>query len=269
MWPARRILKYGLGGFAIFGTGASLHANDYDVNSIGIVRLGRAAVTVYNIGLTYKRNIYSREWDKSSDEYKAMKSQTHKEAAGKLLELCCINRGVYIKVGQHIGALEYLLPSEYVKTMQILHSNAPQNPVEDMYKVIRQDLKMNPEYIFDSFDPNPIGTASLAQVHYARLKDGTEVAVKVQHPYVKGNSTVDMKTMEVLVNLTARVFPDFKFTWLVEETKKNIPIELDFVNEGRNAEKVRYKKKLDEFFPLRVTFDFNKNGAPNFLKETF
>jgi aarF domain-containing kinase len=142
-------------------------------------------------------------------------------------------------VGQHIGALEYLLPTEYVKTMQILHSNAPQNPVEDIYKVIRQDLKMNPEEIFDSFDPNPIGTASLAQVHHARLKDGTEVAVKVQHPYVRGNSTVDMKTMEVLVNLTARVFPDFKFNWLVEETKKNIPIELDFVNEGRNAEKVR------------------------------
>lgn len=91
-----------------------------------------------------------------------------------------------------------------------------------------------------------MGTASLAQVHKARLKDGTVVAVKVQHPYVRGNSMVDMKTMEVCVRLMAWVFPDFKMQWLVDESKKNLPIELDFLNEGRNAEKVaslfkRYK----------------------------
>lgn len=64
------------------------------------------------------------------------------------------------------------------------------------------------------------------------------VAVKVQHPYVRGNSNVDMKTMEVCVRILGWVFPDFKMQWLVEESKKNLPIELDFVNEGRNAEKV-------------------------------
>ena len=97
---------------------------------------------------------------------------------------------------------------------------------------------MQPEEIFTSFSPKPIGTASLAQVHKATLKDGTVVAVKVQHPYVRGNSAVDMKTMEACVKILAWVFPDFKMQWLVDESKKNLPIELDFVNEGRNAEKV-------------------------------
>ena len=60
-----------------------------------------------------------------------------------MLELICTNKGVYIKVGQHIGSLDYLLPPEYVQTMKVLHSNAPKNPVEDLYKVIRQDLKVN------------------------------------------------------------------------------------------------------------------------------
>lgn len=83
-----------------------------------------------------------------------------------------------------------------------------------------------------------MGIASLAQVHRATLKNGKEVAVKVQHPYVKGNSVVDMKTMEVLCKVMSWVFPDFKMQWLVDETKKNLPIELDFVNEGKNAEKV-------------------------------
>lgn len=95
-----------------------------------------------------------------------------------------------------------------------------------------------PEEIFTSFSPTPIGTASLAQVHKATLKDGTVVAVKVQHPYVRGNSMVDMKTMEACCKLLAWVFPDFNMQWLVDESKKNLPIELDFVNEGRNAEKV-------------------------------
>lgn len=240
-------------------TGLSLKANDYDVNSVGIVRLARAALTVYDIGRTYKQNLYQKQWDKQTPEYKAEKSRTHTIASEKLLELICINKGVYIKVGQHIGSLDYLLPPEYVKTMKVLHSNAPKNPVEDLYKVIRQDLKVNvsepnptfaienilisliilqPADIFESFDDEPLGTASLAQVHRATLKSGQEVAVKVQHPYVLGNSKVDMKTMEYLVKIMEFVFPDFKMQWLVDESKKNLPQELDFLNEGRNAEKV-------------------------------
>lgn len=124
-------------------TALSLRANDYDLNSVGIVRLSRAVITVYDIGRTYKRNLYAQEWDKTSVEYKELKSKTHSVAAGKLLQLICTNKGVYIKVGQHIGSLDYLLPPEYVQTMKVLHSDAPKNPVEDLYKVIRQDLKVN------------------------------------------------------------------------------------------------------------------------------
>lgn len=239
----RRVITYSVVGAAVAGTGLSLRANDYDVNSLGIVRLSRSAVTVFDVALTYKRELYYREWDKSSPEYKAEKSRVHKIAAEKLLDLMCTNKGVYIKVGQHVGALDYLLPKEFVQTMKVLHSNAPTNPVEDLYKVIKQELKKHPDDLFESFDPNPLGTASLAQVHKAKLKTGEVVAVKVQHPYVKGNSIVDMKTMEILVNMMAIVFPDFKITWLVTESKKNLPIELDFLNEGRNAEKVAQQFK--------------------------
>lgn len=92
--------------------------------------------------------------------------------------------------------------------------------------------------MFTAFDEEPLGTASLAQVHKATLRDGSVVAVKVQHPYVQGNSRVDLKTMEVLVKIMSWVFPEFKFQWLVDETKKNIPQELNFEQEGHNAEKV-------------------------------
>lgn len=143
MWPLRRVLKYSALGGTVIGTGVSLHTNDYDINSVGIVRLGRAALSVYDIGVTYKTKLYYREWDKSTQEYKDEKSKVHKIAAEKLLKLICTNKGVYIKVGQHIGALDYLLPSEYCQTLKILHSNAPTNPVEDLFKVIKQDLKID------------------------------------------------------------------------------------------------------------------------------
>uniref|UniRef100_A0A0K8UD15 Putative aarF domain-containing protein kinase 1 n=1 Tax=Bactrocera latifrons TaxID=174628 RepID=A0A0K8UD15_BACLA len=259
----RRVLSYSIIGAGIVSTGLSLHTNDYDVNSLGIVRLSRSAITVFDVALTYKRELYYREWDKSTPEYKAEKSRVHKIAARKLLDLICVNKGVYIKTGQHIGALEYLLPKEFVQTMKILHSNAPQNPVEDLYKVIRQDLKRNPEDIFATFEPTPLGTASLAQVHKATLKTGEVVAVKVQHPYVKGNSRVDMKTMEVLVKLMALVFPDFKVQWLVDESKKNLPIELDFLNEGKNAEKVA--KQFQKYAWLRVPKIYWELSTPRIL----
>jgi len=125
-----------------------------------------------------------------------------------------------------------------VETMKVLHSQAPRSTIQEVYRVLREDLKQDPCEIFSDIEEEPIGAASLAQVHKATLKDGTVVAVKVQHPYVRGNALVDMKTMEVLFNLVSWAFPEFKFSWLVKETKRNIPIELDFLHEGRNAEKV-------------------------------
>lgn len=225
----RRVLGFSVLGAGLVSTGLSLHTNDYELNSLGIVRLTRSACAVVDVALTYKRELYYKEWDKTTPEYKAEKSRVHKIAAEKLLELICTNKGVYIKVGQHIGALEYLLPKEFVQTMKVLHSDAPQNPIEDLYKVIRQDLKRNPEDFFDDFEREPLGTASLAQVHKARLKTGEVVAVKVQHPYVKGNSRVDMKTMELAVKVLALIFPDFKIQWLVEESKKvTRPLKRDY-----------------------------------------
>ncbi|XP_025158864.1 uncharacterized aarF domain-containing protein kinase 1 isoform X2 [Harpegnathos saltator] len=238
MFISRRLLKTVAIGTLGLGTLASLRANEYDIGAIGIVRLGRAAITVFEIGRHYQKELYNSKLDKVSAEYLQLKSNAHKYGAQKLLELCCANKGVYIKVGQHIGALDYLLPQEYVHTLRVLHSSAPQSSFKDVLTVIKEDFKKDPYEIFQSIDPEPLGTASLAQVHKAVLKNGDVVAVKVQHRAVKSNSYVDIKTMSALVKITSLVFPDFKFDWLVDETKKNIPQELNFSHEGKNAEKV-------------------------------
>ncbi|XP_046669485.1 aarF domain-containing kinase 1 isoform X1 [Homalodisca vitripennis] len=276
MWPVRRLVKYGLVGSVLVGGVTSLHANQYNIDSIGVVRLGRSAFTVFKIGMHYKMELYGKNLDPNSEEYKAQRSKVHREAAEALLDLCRTNKGVYIKVGQHIGALDYLVPKEYVETMKVLHSHAPTSSLSDIHRVLQEDLKLNPLSVFEEIDGEPLGAASLAQVHRARLKDGTIVAVKVQHPYVQGNSLVDMKTMEVLVKIVSWVFPNFKFQWLVDETKRNIPLELDFRLEAENIEKVRrmfshlswlkIPKVYPELSTKRVlTMEFLEGGQVNDL----
>ncbi|CAG5028468.1 unnamed protein product [Parnassius apollo] len=234
-----RFVRYGLcGGVAVGSAVVVMKYHETDYDSLAIVRLTRAAYTAFDIGKTYKTMLYSRQWDKNSTEYIQTKSKAHQIGAEKLLELCIANKGVYIKVGQHVGALDYLLPTEYVTTMRILHKDAPKNTVDELYKVIKEDLKKDPSELFIEFDPEPLGTASLAQVHRARLKDGTEVAVKVQHHFVRKNTKIDLQWMEFIINTMSKVFPDFQMQWLVDETKKNITKELDFLQEGKNAEKV-------------------------------
>ena len=64
----------------------------------------------------------------------------HLRSAERLRDLCCANRGTFIKVGQHLGALDYLLPEEYTTTLKVLHSQAPQSSMEEIQQVIREDL---------------------------------------------------------------------------------------------------------------------------------
>ena len=87
-----------------------------------------------------------------------------------------------------------------------------------LIQVIREDLGSDPDELFRDFVEEPLGTASLAQVHKAKLQDGREVAVKVQHRFVKNHSFVDIYTMDFLVHTVKFFFPQFEFMWLAEVT---------------------------------------------------
>jgi len=283
-----RILLYGSGisGFGVLGYKAATNPDGLDPNNIGVVRFGRAAVAVGKIGLDYKKTLGSQRRKaeaaaiataslndgsdvdddvakKNEDEYNEALSQCHIRSANVLLRLCQANGGCFIKVGQHIGALDYLLPEEYVSTMKVLHNRAPEMKLTDVYKVIREDLKQEPEEIFTDFEERPLGTASLAQVHKAKTQDGQEVAVKVQHRFVKNHSFVDIYTMDFLVHTVKFFFPQFEFMWLAEEMRKNLPLELSFIQEGKNSEKVA--NLLSHFDWLKIPKIFWKYSTDRVL----
>ncbi|XP_061113767.1 aarF domain-containing protein kinase 1 isoform X1 [Conger conger] len=270
---AGRMLKVSSFATAVFASsGFYLYNKHVDPNDISFIRFGRAAATTAVISYDYMTSL--ENVDHGTEEYWALKSKVHRRSAERLRDLCCANRGTFIKVGQHLGALDYLLPEEYTSTLKVLHSQAPQSTLEEIQQVVREDLGKEIGQLFASFEETPQGAASLAQVHRAVLKDGRTVAVKVQHPKVEAQSSKDILVMEFLVQVVHWLFPDFAFMWLVEEAKRNLPLELDFMNEGRNAEKVAEMLKHFEFLKVPkihwdlstkriLTMEFAEGGQVN------
>ncbi|XP_020955221.1 uncharacterized aarF domain-containing protein kinase 1 isoform X5 [Sus scrofa] len=194
---ARRALKLASWtSMALAASGFYLYSKEYlDLNDFGAVRVGRAVATTAVISYDYLTSL--RRVPYGSKEYLQLRSKVHLRSARRLCELCCANRGTFIKVGQHLGALDYLLPEEYTSTLKVLHSQAPQSSMQEVRQVIREDLGKEIHDLFVSFDDTPLGAASLAQVHKAVLHDGRTVAVKVQHPKVQAQSSKDILLMEV------------------------------------------------------------------------
>ena len=114
----------------------------------------------------------------------------HARNAERLYELLRANGGLYLKIGQAIAMQSAVLPPEFQKMFSKMFDDAPQNSWKDVEQVIKEDFGKSPEEVFGvSFDGNPDmgvmertarASASVAQVHWARLKDGREVAIKVQ-----------------------------------------------------------------------------------------
>ena len=162
----------------------------------------------------------------------------HQRGAERLRDMCAANRGVYIKLGQHLAMLDHILPREYNETLLTLLADTPRTPYAAVRRVIKEDLGAYPEDIFSSFSESPIASASLAQVHVATLRgSGRKVAVKVQHEGLREGSVGDMYVITVLVDLISRVFEGFSYTWLSREMNSNLPQELDFKNELGNLQK--------------------------------
>ncbi|KIJ39920.1 hypothetical protein M422DRAFT_32521 [Sphaerobolus stellatus SS14] len=192
--------------------------------------LGKAVVLD---AIDYKRTL-SRSYSSHEEEQKAL-SQCHTRSAHRILIALLKNGGIFVKLGQHISSLA-VLPVEWTGTMRPLQDQCVATPIEDMEDLFKADTGRSISEWFEEFDPEPIGVASLAQVHVAReWGTGKKVAVKLQHPYLIDFCDVDMAMVEFSLAWVKRLFPNFEFTWLGEEMKENLPKELNFVHEANNA----------------------------------
>ena len=150
----------------------------------------------------------------------------------------------FIKIGQALGTRADLLPLEYVKELATLQDQVPAFPTAEAFAIIESELGRRVHEAFPEIDSEPIAAASLGQVYRARLASGEEVAVKVQRPNLEETIAFDIAILFRLVKLTNRFFPkaneNADWEGMLREFHTTIFEEMDYVKEGRNADRFRY-----------------------------
>jgi predicted unusual protein kinase regulating ubiquinone biosynthesis (AarF/ABC1/UbiB family) len=150
----------------------------------------------------------------------------------------------FIKIGQALGTRADLLPLEYVKELATLQDQVPAFSTAEAFSIIESELGRSLHECYAEIDSEPIAAASLGQVYRARLATGEEVAVKVQRPNLHQTIEFDVAILFRLVKLTNRFFPraneNADWEGMLREFHLTIFEEMDYVKEGRNADRFRY-----------------------------
>jgi len=148
----------------------------------------------------------------------------------------------FVKLGQILATRADLLPAEWIAELEQLHSQAPTLPFDDLRAAVEAALGQPPEDAFLSFDPQPLAAASMAQVHRAVLADGVPVVVKIRRPGIRPRMEADLRLIAHLAAMAESASAEarrFAPSALVRQLAEAVLEELDFTNEGRNADRLR------------------------------
>ncbi|MGC6329163.1 ABC1 kinase family protein [Rhizorhabdus sp. FW153] len=148
----------------------------------------------------------------------------------------------FIKLGQILATRSDLLPPDWIAELEALHSNAPTLPFERIRDIVEQALGEPPEEAFASFDVQPLAAASMAQVHRATTHDGRPVVLKIRRPGIDQRMRADLRLLAQLATIAEASSAEMRRyapTELVRSLADAVLEELDFANEGRNAERLR------------------------------
>ena len=147
----------------------------------------------------------------------------------------------FIKLGQLLATRVDLFAPEWIAEFGKLQDSAPAAPYADVLRQFTEDTGAPPEQIFAAFDTEPLAAASIAQVHRARLEDGSEVVVKVRRPGIKPVIETDLRWLMRLAELAESENPElrnFHPQEVVRQFEQSLHRELDFSTECRNAERI-------------------------------
>ncbi len=207
-------------------------------------RLSRSAATgvlAARVYLGYKAITLreKRGWIKDALERRL---RHHTWSAQHIYDLAIRRQGLLIKFGQAIGSRPDLIPDEYIDILSRLQDQVPPRAFPVIKRRVETELQRPLADVFTDFAEEPIASASLAQVHRATLRHGSpvgrDVAVKVQYPGIDEIVDNDLRNIRILLRILARVERNLDFSPIIEEISHNVPLELDFINEGHNAETI-------------------------------
>ncbi|MDH3314958.1 MAG: ubiquinone biosynthesis regulatory protein kinase UbiB [Gammaproteobacteria bacterium] len=149
---------------------------------------------------------------------------------------------IFVKFGQIISTRPDLLPEDIAEELASLQDRVPPFPGKEARRIVERELKCKLDELFSEFSEEPIASASIAQVHAARLKDGTEVVVKVVRPGIEDLIRRDVGLLYVVAGLAERYWRHgrrLRPREVVAEYEKTILDELDLLREGASASQLR------------------------------
>lgn len=148
----------------------------------------------------------------------------------------------YVKLGQFIASSPTLFPKDYVLEFQSCLDNTPTVPYSKIRSIIQDDLKKPISSVYAYIDPMPLASASIAQVHRARLLDGTDVVVKVRKPGIQEILSADLGFIYVASKLIEFINPSLtrvSLSDIVGDIRSSMLDELDFNKELKNLNSFR------------------------------
>ncbi|KAK8185363.1 ABC1 family-domain-containing protein [Phyllosticta capitalensis] len=216
---------------------------DNQFNNASLTRSLRTFKTGLVIAADYKINF------RASPPFANSLSDVHHRNAERIFNLLRENGGLYLKIGQAIAMQSAVLPREFQAMFSRMFDDAPQNEWADVERVVREDFGgRSVEDVFGvSFsgeegkgvmERTARASASVAQVHWARLPDGREVAVKIQKREIKNQVFFDLWAFKVVARVYTWAF-DLPMYSLVPYVSERLMLETDFENEADNAETMK------------------------------
>ncbi|ORY68864.1 ABC1 family-domain-containing protein [Pseudomassariella vexata] len=251
--PGKRVALFATATAGAAGAGFLAFGDDIKHGYDAIERAGRVAATLALCINDYRTTLNHRDKIDDAAEANKVLKQCHKRCAVRTLRVLEKNGGLFIKLGQHLSAMTYLLPVEWTDTFIPLQDKCPVSSFESVEQMFRDDTGKELKDYFSEFSEEPIGAASLAQVHLATIKeDGQKVAVKIQHPSLAQWARLDLALTRFTFSTLKRFFPEYDLEWLSAEMDVSLPQELDFQREAANAVRTqRYFAAMPEL-PLVI-----------------
>ena len=227
----------------------------YDLIAItrSVTNIGRVTGTICLSAMDYHRRVKPFEEDKA--EFHKRLRNFHIRTAHRIYWLCISSKGIYIKFGQYLSTLERVMPKEIIEILRGLQDEVPPHGIPAISVVLKRDLGEKINEIV-SIEPVPIGSASIAQVHKATLRDGREVAVKTQYPELRYQLPIDIYLLSQVTRFFSMIFRSalknsYDYNAIITKFKSSVQEEVNFEKEAANANRARklFENNSQVFIP--------------------
>lgn len=172
-------------------------------------------------------------------------------------------KGAAMKLGQMLSADPELIDPEFARALEVLQRQAPPMPYQQLKRTLEAELERPLHEVFIRFDPQPLGAASIGQVHRATLHTGEEVAVKIQYPGIRESLESDLANIERLLAIGRPLLPKERAKEFIAELKSAFTQEADYAGEADKLEE--FNRHFEDWPNIRIPYPYKELCTPNLL----